>query len=57
MTSHLGMMIVFAGCLAVVFATLVRDEPRDQFRLGARLFAALVTGAILLGWALGGLFG
>ena len=50
MTSHLGMMCLFAACLAAVFATLLRDERRDQLRLAVRVFGGLVIGAYLLGW-------
>lgn len=52
MTTHLGLMVVFALFVAVVFATLMRDEPMDQVRFGARLFAGLVGGGILVGWLL-----
>jgi hypothetical protein len=52
MTSHLGMMVVFAACVAAVFGTLLRDQPRDQLRLGLRVFAGLVLGAYALGWIL-----
>lgn len=52
MTTHLGLMVVFALFVALVFATLMRDEPRDQVRFGARLFAGLVGGGILVGWLL-----
>ena len=52
MTSHLGLMIVFALFVSVVFSSLMRDEPRDQLRLGAKMFAGLVGGGILIGWLL-----
>jgi hypothetical protein len=51
-TSHLLLMIVFALFVSVVFATLMRDEPREQLRLGTRLFAGFVGGGILVGWLL-----
>jgi hypothetical protein len=51
------MMIVFAACVAVVFATLLRDEPRDQVRMGSRIFGGLVVGAYVLGWVMFGIFG
>jgi hypothetical protein len=57
MTTHVGAMIVFALCLAAVFAALLRDEPRDQLRLGGRIFGGLVVGAYLAGWLMLGLFG
>jgi undecaprenyl pyrophosphate phosphatase UppP len=52
MTSHLMLMIVFAFFVSVTFAALMRDEPRDQLRFGARLFAAFVVGGIVVGWLL-----
>jgi len=52
MTSHVGLMVLFALFVSIVFATLMRDEPRDQLRLGARLFAGFVGGGILAGWLL-----
>ena len=50
--SHLGLMIVFAFFVAVVFGTLMRDDPRDQLRFGAQLFTAFVIGGVALGWIL-----
>lgn len=52
MTSHLALMIVFALFVSVTFATLMREEPGEQVRLGARLFAAFVLGGIVIGWLL-----
>lgn len=52
MTSHFGLMIVFALFVSIVFAALMRDEPRDQLALGGRLFAAFVGGGLLAGWLL-----
>jgi undecaprenyl pyrophosphate phosphatase UppP len=50
--SHLGLMIVFAFFVSVVFSTLMRDDPRDQLRFGAQLFTAFVIGGVALGWIL-----
>ena len=52
MTTHFGVMVVFALFVSVVFATLMRDEPAEQLRLGARLFSGLVAGGVLAGWLL-----
>ena len=52
MTSHAGLMVIFAFFVSVVFGTLMRDEPTEQLRFGARLFAAFVVGGIALGWLL-----
>lgn len=50
MTSHLGVMMLFAACLAAVFGVLLRDAPGEQMRIAGRIFGALVLGAYLLGW-------
>ena len=50
MSSHLGIMLLFAACVSTVFGTLFRDAPREQVRLAARIFATLTVGAYLLGW-------
>jgi undecaprenyl pyrophosphate phosphatase UppP len=52
MTSHAGLMVIFAFFVSVVFGTLMRDEPKEQLRFGARLFASFVVGGIALGWLL-----
>ena len=51
-TSHVGLMILFALFVSVVFATLMRDDPKQQLRFGAQMFAAFVVGGIALGWIL-----
>ena len=57
MTSHLGLMVLFALCVSTVFGTLLRDIAADQMRLGLRLFLALVGGAYLAGWLMFFVFG
>ena len=52
MTTHLGLMTVFALFVSVVFATLMRDDPREQMRLGAKMLGGLVGGGIVVGWLL-----
>ena len=52
MTTHVGLMIVFALFVSVVFAALLRDDPKEQVRLGAKMFAGLVGGALAVGWLL-----
>ena len=49
-TSHLGLMIVFALFVSVIFAVLMRDEPREQLRLGTRLLGGFVGVALALAW-------
>ena len=50
--SHLGLMMVFALFVSIVFATLMRDDPKDQLYFGGQLFVAFVVGGIALGWIL-----
>jgi hypothetical protein len=50
MPSHLGLLVVFALFVAVVFAALMRDTPVEQVRFGARLFAGFVGVALVLSW-------
>ncbi len=56
MTSHLGVMLLFAACVSVVFGTLLREAPRDQIRIAGRIFLALAAGAYTLGWLMYFLF-
>jgi hypothetical protein len=50
MTSHLGLMIVFAAMTSAVFAAIGQETPRAQVRAGLRLFAAFIGAAFVLGW-------
>ena len=50
MTSHFGLMCLFALCVSVVFATLMRDQPSEQLRFAAQLFAGFVGLGVLAGW-------
>ena len=52
MTSHFGLMLVFALFVSVVFATITKDTAREQAVLGAKMFATFVAAAIGLGWIL-----
>ena len=52
MTSHFGLMLVFAFFVSVVFATITKDTPREQVTLGAKMFGMFIGAAILIGWAL-----
>jgi galactitol-specific phosphotransferase system IIC component len=49
-TSHFLLMSVFALLVSIVFAVLLRDEPRAQVRTGAKMFAAFVGLAVVFGW-------
>ena len=52
MTTHLGVMILFAACVATVFGTILRENRATSFGWRARIFTALVFGAYALGWVM-----
>jgi hypothetical protein len=50
MTTHVGLMVLFAFFVSLVFAVIARDDPRDQFVLGLKYFGAFVLAGLVLGW-------
>ena len=50
MTDHFLVMALFAFFVSLVFAVLMRDEPRAQLRLGAMMFLGFLASAVVLGW-------
>ncbi len=50
MTTHFTLLLVFAFLVAVVFAALMKDEPREQIRFGGLVFCGFVLAALALGW-------
>ena len=52
MSSHLLLLLVFAFFVSAVFATLTREQPREQLRTGVLMFAGFVAAAVVLGWLL-----
>ena len=52
MTSHFGLMVIISLFVSVVFATLMRDEPREQLKFGSRLLAGFIGAGVLIGWLL-----
>lgn len=50
MTSHVGLLALFAAFVALIFAVIAHDEPRDQVRYGARIFGGFLGAGLLLGW-------
>jgi undecaprenyl pyrophosphate phosphatase UppP len=49
-TSHFLLMLLFACFVALVFAVLMKDEPRAQVRFGAMVFGGFIVSAMVLGW-------
>ena len=50
MTSHFLLLVLFAFFVSLVFATLMRDEPRAQLRTGGLMFGGFLLAAIVVGW-------
>lgn len=50
MASHFLLLALFAAFVSLVFATLMRDDPREQVRYGGLLFAAFVLTGVVVGW-------
>ena len=48
--SHFFWMAVFAFLVSLVFAVLLRDDPRAQVRTGGMMFGGFLLAAIVLGW-------
>ena len=50
MASHFFLLLVFAAFVSVVFAVLLRDDPRGQLRLALALFGGFVGTGFVFGW-------
>ncbi len=50
MASHFLLLTLFSFFVSLVFAVLMREEPRDQVKFGAMLFAGFIVAAVVLGW-------
>ena len=49
MILHLGVMALAAVCIGAVFAVLYRETAAAQFKFGARVFAGLFGGGLVVG--------
>jgi hypothetical protein len=49
-SDHFLLLALFALFVSVVFGVLLRDEPKDQARLGGMMFGAFLATAFVLGW-------
>lgn len=50
MTTHFGLMALFSFFVALVFAVIGRDRPREQLLLGLKFFGSFLGAGIVLGW-------
>jgi heme A synthase len=49
-TSHFLLMVLYACFVSLVFAVLLRDDPKAQLKTGATMLAGFVGAALVLGW-------
>ena len=47
---HFPAMVLFSFLVSVVFGVLSKNTPRERCVYGAKVFAAFVGVAVLLGW-------
>ena len=53
MTSHFGLMLLFAFFVSLVFATIAKDTPaRAGHGSARRCSASFIAAAIVLGWVM-----
>jgi hypothetical protein len=50
MTSHFGLLFVFAAFVSLIFATIAKDTPKEQALMGLSLMGSFVGAALVLGW-------
>jgi len=50
MTSHFGLLVLFAAFVSLVFAVIAKDSPKDQAKMGLSLLGSFVGAAFVLGW-------
>lgn len=50
MHSHLLTLIAFSVLVSTVFATLLRDDPKERLRFALYAVGAFVVSTLLLGW-------
>ena len=48
--SHFVLMLIFSASVSVVFAALLREEPREQAIIGAKMLGGMLAAALVLGW-------
>jgi hypothetical protein len=48
--SHLLSLVVFSALVSTVFATLLRDTPKERLRFGLWAFGSFVLSTLVLGW-------
>lgn len=50
MTSHFGLLVLFAAFVSLIFAVIAKDTPKEQAKLGFSMVGSFVGAAIVFGW-------
>ncbi len=50
MQSHVLLLLLFSFFVSLVFAVLMRDDPRSQLKLGLLMAGGFLAAAVVLGW-------
>ena len=50
MQSHLGLLVVFAFFVSLIFAVIAKDDARAQLRFGGLMFGGFLASALVLVW-------
>lgn len=50
MTSHFGLLVLFAFFVSLIFSTIAKDTPKEQAKMGLSLMGSFVGAALVLGW-------
>jgi flagellar biosynthesis protein FliR len=50
--SHIFALVLFSLLVSIVFGVLSKNTPRERVVYGAKVFAAFVGIALLLGWVM-----
>jgi len=49
-TSHFWLMVLYAFFVSLVFAVLLRDDPREQLKTGAMMLGGFIVAAYVVSW-------
>ena len=50
--SHFLYMVVYALLVSIVFATLLKDNRREQVRTARMMFGGFIAAALVIGWVM-----
>jgi hypothetical protein len=48
--SHFWLMALYAFFVSLVFAVLLKDDPREQLKTGAMMLGGFMAAAYVIGW-------